>query len=86
MPSVARAAETAVPDTSAPKVASEAPVPGGQVADGPTPRVGPFVAPTDVGAIGGVWWLIGFGGLQFIGLFVITRRARAKVSASNAPS
>lgn len=55
-------------------VASEGPVPAG----GQKPQVGPFLSSVHVGGLGGYWWLVGFGGLQLVGLAVVTRRARAR--------
>ena len=83
-PSIARATDPA-PPTTAPRVATEAPAPGGQVG-APIPEIGPFVAPVSVSHFSGTWWLVGFGGLQLVGLFVITRRARARLSVPDARS
>lgn len=86
MPAGARAQDASPPESTAPHVVSEAPVPAGEVAGGPAPQIGPFDATVGASGIGGVWWLVGFGGLQLAGLFVITRRARARLSASDAAS
>ena len=68
--------------TTTVQVASEAPTPGAAVAD--SPRVGPLDAAVGGTPGRGVWWLFGLGGLQVVGLFVMTRRSRARLSAPDA--
>ena len=68
--------------TSTTAVASEGPVannPGG-----PNPEIGPIVVPTESSSFSGAWWLVAFGGVQLIGLLLITRRARSRLSAQDA--
>ncbi len=63
--------------TSTTQVASEAPTPGVGAGE---PRVGPLDDGVGGGPSSGVWWLFGLGGLQVAGLFVMTRRWRARLS------
>ncbi len=66
-------------------VASESPNPGlGQ--GGPAPEIGPIVVPADSSSFSGAWWLVAFGGVQLVGLFFITRRARTRLSTRGARS
>gem|GEM_PF-3927855 len=66
-------------------VASEGPVPENQPGAGArAPGIGPILVPTAGSSFNGAWWLVAFGGLQLVGLFFITRRARARVSAGDA--
>jgi hypothetical protein len=60
------------------RVASEAPSPVAAAAD--APQVGPLDAGVGGTAATGVWWLFGLGALQVAGLFVMTRRARIRLS------
>ena len=66
-------------------VASEGPQPGAG-AGGLSPEIGPIIVPTDGSSFSGAWWLVAFGGVQLIGLFFITRRARARLSTDDASS
>jgi hypothetical protein len=50
----------------------------------PRPEVGPIVVPADGSSFGGAWWLVAFGGVQLVGLFFITRRARARLATEDA--
>jgi hypothetical protein len=68
--------------TTTVQVASEAPSPGAAVAD--APRVGPLDAAVGGTPSRGVWWLFGLGGLQVVGLLVMTRRSRARLSVPDA--
>lgn len=66
-------------------VASESPNPGlGR--GGGSPEIGPIVVPADTSSFSGAWWLVAFGGVQLVGLFFITRRARHRLSTRNARS
>lgn len=60
-------------------VASEPPAPGGR-----EPEAGAIVTPTDGSSFARAWWLVAFGGLQLIGLFFITRRARSRLADEDA--
>ena len=62
-------------------VASEGPVPE---AGARSPSIGPILVPTTGSSFKGAWWLVAFGGLQLVGLFFITRRARARLSTDDA--
>ncbi len=62
-------------------VASEGPVPE---AGARSPSIGPILVPTSGSSVTGAWWLMAFGGLQLVGLFLITRRARARLSTDDA--
>lgn len=64
-------------------VASEGPQPGAG-AGGLSPEIGPIIVPADGSSFSGAWWLVAFGGLQLVGLFFITRRARARLSTEDA--
>lgn len=71
--------------TSTTVVASEGPVPQQQPGAGArSPSIGPIIVPTTGSSFTGAWWLIAFGGLQLVGLFFITRRARARLSTDDA--
>lgn len=73
------------PTTSTTIVASEGPVPENQPGAGArSPGIGPILVPTSSSSFTGAWWLIAFGGLQLVGLFFITRRARARLSTDDA--
>jgi hypothetical protein len=75
--------DTAV--TTSTIVASESPNPGlGQGA--PAPEIGPIVVPADTSSFSRAWWLVAFGGVQLVGLFFITRRARTRLSTRSARS
>jgi hypothetical protein len=66
-------------------VASESPNPGlGR--GGGSPEIGPIVVPADTSSFSGAWWLVAFGGVQLVGLFFITRRARHRLSTRDARS
>lgn len=66
-------------------VASESPNPGlGR--GGASPEIGPIVVPADSSGISSAWWLVAFGGVQLVGLFFITRRARHRLSTRSARS
>ncbi|MFZ4720237.1 MAG: hypothetical protein ACOYMR_12480 [Ilumatobacteraceae bacterium] len=72
-------------------LATSSSTPGGDestivASEGPVraPEVGPILVPTDDSAFGGAWWLVAFGGVQLVGLFFITRRARARLSTEDA--
>lgn len=66
-------------------VASEGPVPEGNPEAGArAPGIGPILVPTAGSSFNGAWWLVAFGGLQLVGLFFITRRARARLSTDDA--
>lgn len=67
--------------TSTTIVASEGPLPG---AGARSPSIGPIIVPTSGSSFTGAWWLVAFGGLQLVGLFLITRRARARLSTDDA--
>lgn len=69
--------------TSTTIVASEGPVLENQ-AGARSPSIGPVLVPTNGSSFTGAWWLIAFGGLQLVGLFFITRRARARLSTDDA--
>ncbi len=71
--------------TSTTIVASEGPQPGAG-AGGLSPEIGPIIVPADGSSFSGAWWLVAFGGVQLIGLFFITRRARARLSTDDASS
>lgn len=73
----ALASTTPGPDTTV-QVASAAPVPVPAAAG--SPRVGPLDAGVGGAPGRGVWWLFGLGGLQVAGLFIMTRRSRARLS------
>ena len=77
-------ADDAVPPsvTATTAVASEGPVPNNP--GGPSPEIGPIVVPTESSAFSGAWWLVAFGGVQLIGLLLITRRARSRLSPQDA--
>lgn len=62
-------------------VASEGPVPE---AGARSPSIGPVLVPATGSSFTGAWWLVAFGGLQLVGLFLITRRARARLSTDDA--
>lgn len=62
-------------------VASEGPV---KAPEAKSPEVGPILVPTDNSSFNGAWWLVAFGGVQLVGLFFITRRARARLSTEDA--
>ncbi|MFM2076617.1 MAG: hypothetical protein RJA49_507 [Actinomycetota bacterium] len=76
----APSATAAAPSTTA--VASEGPVPNNP--GGAAPEIGPIVVPTESSAFSGAWWLVAFGGVQLIGLLLITRRARSRLSPQDA--
>ena len=66
-------------------VASESPNPGlGR--GGASPEIGPIVVPAETSSFSGAWWLVAFGGVQLVGLFFITRRARHRLSTRSARS
>ncbi len=69
------------PATTTTVVASDGPVrnPGG-----PSAEIGPVVVPTEGSSFSGAWWLVAFGGVQLIGLLLITRRARSRLSTRDA--
>ncbi|MEN9644535.1 MAG: hypothetical protein RL238_1204 [Actinomycetota bacterium] len=70
--------------TSTTIVASEGPVPEAKPESGArAPGIGPILVPTAGSSFNGAWWLVAFGGLQLIGLFFITRRARARLSTDD---
>lgn len=71
-------------DTTTTIVASEPPVGGKPVVKSPNA----LPVPDDVESAwsNGAWWLAGFGGLQLIGLFFVTRRARARLSTNDTRS
>ncbi len=72
------AAEDGDDATTTTIVASEGPVPGGD------PRALPVPSVDASEWWEGKVWLVAFGGLQLIGLFFITRRARARLSTEDA--
>ena len=72
-------------DTTTTIVASEGPNPGlGR--GGGSPEIGPIVVPAETSSFSGAWWLVAFGGVQLVGLFFITRRARHRLSTRSARS
>ena len=50
---------------------------------GPLPEVGPILVPTDDNGVSTRWWLVAFGGVQVVGLFLVTRRARSRLATND---
>jgi hypothetical protein len=71
-------------DTTTTLVASEPPV--GNQPGVKSPTVLPVPDDVESAWSTGAWWLAGFGGLQLVGLFFVTRRARARLSTDDARS
>lgn len=77
--STPRAAVVAVAPASATDDGAAAPTTTIVDSGGPLPQVGPILVPTDDNGVSTRWWLVAFGGVQVIGLFLVTRRARSRL-------